>query len=1460
MMKLTLPQQDIYYEQLLFPDLPVNNIGARICIQGNIQLPILNAALTAMINGSDACRSVVVDTAEGPMMRVLPEEVHTVDFLDLSQEVDAEQQAERYMQAAFTASFDLAGGKCLFRFSLLKVAEQSYYLLAVYHHLITDGWGSSLMFNQLVANYNHLLETGVLPANAAHTYQAFVKVDEAYQGHAAYQEDLTYWRKRFPTLPAATFHRLPAAASVANGRQAFDIPGEKYQGLKDLAQKLNCSVFHIMLAALYTYIHRRYQQQDISFGLPVLNRSNARFKKTIGLFMGISPLRMHVAPDDSFRTLTEKVKAQLRSDYRHQRFPLGKLVKELGIFHERERLFSLTVSYEKQDFSSHFLHTRTRVQPHPHGADRTMLAVAIREHDDAGDVTMHFDYNGAYFDESSMALLITHFQEILYGICLDPDAPVGSYNYLPAAEKAALRQFNHTVADYDRNATFLSYFQEQVKQFPEKAAVKDDHHSYTYTELDEATGNIARHIHAIAGENIAPVAVMLPRSAQLVAVLLGVLRSGRAYIPVDPDLPEARTRYILENSQPSLLIAATAVEGYETLRPEVLLQPAPDEVLPGVTAATSAYIIYTSGSTGNPKGVEIGHGALLNLLLSIISRPGITPGDVFFSVTTPSFDISVLEFFGPLTAGATVYVADRQLLYQPEQMIARLHAIDPDILQGTPGFYQVLFDAGWKGGRKLKLMCGGDLLSQALVANMLEKCGEVWNLYGPTETTIYSTCKKLTRPADADVIGAPINNTHIYILHPDFSLAGKGTPGAIYIGGAGLAKGYFRHAELTRRRFIPDPFVPGETVYETGDLGYWTDEGEIKFLGRNDFQVKIRGYRIELGEIETLLLKKAQVRNAVVIARKQIGQEAFLVAYIIADTTVDTAALIETLKDELPEYMVPRVIKQTDAFPMTPNNKVDRGLMSTWEVEPVYAGSARKAATTALQYELCRMYKETLALKQLPGINEDFFSLGGHSINAMRLVNQVHLLGYPISMREVFHHPTVEGMAQYLEKQVAVQPVNAIPPAPVEKTFPLTPGQLGIWLSAQQHPAGAAPYNVFAVYEVTGHLQPERLQDVFVRLIAKYEILRTNFSEKDGQSCQRVNDAAAVTFRIDHLTVSTSWENEVEAYVNHPFDLENDLLLRVALIEADGRQLLAFAGHHIILDGWSTAVLINKLSDMYQAPDTIPEDGFQFRDYVPWQQQQAALQQPGFWEQYLKGYDWTPLLSPDVYAGSGQMPAVEYTFSWDVATLQELKQTARELNTTLHVLMLSAFLALVHKVTGKDDICIGTLNSGRTSHVLHHQPGMFVKTLPLRVQDFSVDIATLLDRVHAMTLDLDAHQDIPDAVAADIQLDCLFVVQPPSFDYDEISVGEDALLKYRHVRSLHSRLPLLVNCMETAGGLQGVVTANADWYDKDNITLLFLRYEKLLQAINASPQADIASLDISLAVENEQVPDIDFSF
>ncbi|RAJ76802.1 amino acid adenylation domain-containing protein [Chitinophaga dinghuensis] len=1460
MMKLTLPQQDIYYEQLLFPDLPVNNIGARICIKGDIQLSVLNAALTVMINHSDACRSVVVETSEGPLMRVLPEQEHQVTFQDFSQETDAAAQAENFMQTAFAAPFDLSGTKWLFRFSLVKVSEQSYYLLAVYHHLITDGWGSSLMFGQLVENYNHLLESGTQPIQVPHTYQAFVKEDEAYQGNGVYQKDLAYWQERFSALPPAAFPRLSTAMTVDNGRQAFDIPAEKYQELKVLAQELNCSVFHIMLAALYTYIHRRYQQQDISFGLPVLNRSNASFKKTIGLFSGISPLRMYVAPDDSFRTLTEKVRAQLRKDYRHQRFPLGKLVKELGIFHERERLFSLTVSYEKQDFSSQFLHTHTKVQPHPHGADRTALAIAIREHADGGDVTVHFDYNGAYFNTASIALLISHFQEILHGVMENSDAPVGSYSYLSSSEKSDLQKFNDTTADYDRNTSFLSHFQEQVKYFPEKAAVKDEYNSYTYTELEKISGNIARHITAIAGDNVAPVAVMLPRSAKMVAVLLGVLRSGRAYIPVDPDFPEARMQYILENSQPAIVIATAAMAGYNTLHPDDLLQPAPAVQLPTVTAATSAYIIYTSGSTGNPKGVEIGHGALLNLLLSIIARPGIGAEDVFFSVTTPSFDISVLEFFGPLTVGATLYVADRQLLYQPEKMIAQLNIVDPDILQGTPGFYQILFDAGWKGNRKLKLICGGDLLSQSLVSQLLEKCGEVWNLYGPTETTIYSTCKQLTSPTDADVIGAPINNTRIYILHPDFSLTGKGTPGAIYIGGEGLAKGYFNNPELTRRRFISDPYMPGEIVYETGDLGYWTEEGEIKFLGRNDFQVKIRGYRIELGEIETLILKKSFIRNAVVIARKQQGQEAFLVAYIIADQTIDTGELIEALKDELPEYMVPRVIRQADTFPLTPNNKVDRGLMATWEVAPLHASSTRKAATTSLQYELCRMYKEILALKHMPGINEDFFALGGHSINAMRLVNQVHQLGYLISMREVFHHPTVEGMAQYLEKQVAVQPVNVIPRALQEKEFPLTPGQQGIWLSAQQHPAGAAPYNVFAVYEVEGELQPARLQQVFTRLIAQYEILRTNFREINGAPCQLVKEAADVSFKIDHLTVTAKWEEELEAYVNHPFDLENDLLLRVALMEVGNRQFLAFSGHHIILDGWSIAVLINKLDDLYQDTDTVSEEDFQFRDYVPWLEQQSALQQPGFWEQYLDGYHWEPLLPPDYYAGGGEMSAVEYTFSWDMATLLELKQTARELNSTLHILMLSAFLTLVHKLTGKEDICIGTLNSGRTSHTLLHQPGMFVKTLPLRLQDFTGDVATLLDHVHAMTLDLDAHQDIPEAVAADIQLDCLFVVQPPTFDYDEISIGTEATLKYQHVRSLHSRLPLLVNCMETATGLQGIVTANADWYDKDSIALLFLRYQKLLQTIITSPQQNIAAMDISLAFENEQVPDIDFNF
>ncbi|SEM77768.1 amino acid adenylation domain-containing protein [Chitinophaga rupis] len=1462
-MRLSLPQQDVYYEQLLYPGEPIYNIGAKISIKGPLRYEALNQAYITLIDQHDAYRSIVVQDHNEAQIAVLPEHGSVLQFLDLSGEEDADTQANRYMQETFTKAFDFNDRTLLHRFVLIKVSDSFHYLFSMYHHIITDGWGTSLMFQRWVKNYNELITTGSITPQTLYTYSDFVADDGVYAASAEFEEDKQYWKGRFGNLPERLFQKIdPQLYINKSSRKELIVPRPLYNQLEALASTHKCSTFHVILALLYMYFGRRCQNRDFAIGLPVLNRGKSAFKKTVGLFMGVSTLRMQFSFDDTFEDLVCNIKQQLRQDYRHQRFPLGKLIQELDVFREKDRLFNITLSYEKQNYADQFLDTQTRVVPLTHGAERVALAIYIREFDEAEDVKIDFDYHINYFDEATISGIIMHFEQLLQQVCADPKQQLSGYKYLTRAEEEQLLYtFNQTQWEYPRELTFLSFFDQQVKDRAEYIAIVDDEFTYTYRQLDEWSTRIANRLLTYpAIKEKAPVAVLMPRSANLVVTLLGILKAGTAYIPLDPDFPQARLQYIADHSRAACIIGA---QDQQHIISSAISFICIDDltgdqqqavVLPGVTAADTAYIIYTSGSTGAPKGVEIGHRSLLNFLLSIQQRPGITAQDTFFSVTTQSFDISILEFFAPLIAGAKLYIAPKQLQQDPVAMIAKLEAIRPNMIQATPGFYQILYNAGWKGNKGLTILCGGDLLSASLAEKLLGTCAALWNMYGPTETTIWSSTKHIQTPDDASNIGTPIHNTQFYILDEQLQPLPVGCPGAIYIGGEGLAKGYYKNEVLTAEKFIPHPFNPGQQIYETGDLGQWNSQGEIKFLGRNDNQVKIRGYRIELGEIEAKLNQLPAVRSSVVIAKKKTAQEAFLVAYIVpAQEPADTAALIKALQKELPEYMIPYIMIPVTDYPLTPNNKIDRKALAAREVQQPADAALQLDPETSLETALCRLFKEALEWEGKLGVTDNFFSMGGHSLNAMKVVNLVQQqLYYRVSLKDIFNHPTVQALAGRLREQGTVPPkgISSIADRPC---YPVSPAQYALWLAAQQGRQRSVAYNVFVVYEITGKIDVARLEQAFTTLIAKYEILRTNFIEIEGIPHQKIG---STRFQIDIVPDTAA------AYVNKAFDLENDLLLRVGLVKTAQGYLLAFSSHHIILDGWSMGELIREISQLYRAAGVQNQPlPFQFRDYVAWLQQTTQEWQQRnewFWENYLLGYRWKTILPA---AQGDEYAAAEHHFQWEGDFFESLKAAAHQQNSTLHTFLLTAFLTLLHKISGEPDLCIGTINSGRTIASLHNQVGMFVKTLPLRSRfKPQQSFAAQLRSVHNDLLEMDAHQDIPENIYNTLWPDILFVLQPPAFNYDHIVLDEEVQLQLHPVAPAYSRLPLLINFIEAKESLRCAVHYSTGKYDPETIALLFMRFESILTQVIAQAAVTTGNLDPALAFEKEQALDIHLNF
>lgn len=1480
-MKLTLPQQDVYFEQLLYPNEPIYNIGAKIEIKGIINVGIFRRAYNELINQHDAYRSTLINDPENVTVQIVEEHNSKLGFVNFSDRQKSYEDANAYMQEEFSKPFDLFGERLLHVFTLVKVSEDFHYLFSVYHHIITDGWGTSLMFQRLVQNYNEIFEFGEVTSSYPYCYNDFVEDDYIYQNSESFSQDLDYWSQKFKFPPENLLEKLNDKVQInKSSRKELIIKRDVYNQLNELATDFKCSSFHLILGIFYTYFGRKHQNNDFAIGLPVLNRSKSKYKKTVGLFMGISPLRIPLDFNTTFKNLIIEIKNQLRLDYRHQRFPLGKLIQELQIFKEKERLFNITLSYEKQNYSNDFQHTQTRVIPLSHQAERVALAIYIREFDELEDVKIDFDYNLNYFDDLRISEVVHHFENLIKSILICPDKKLKELAYLSEEEESQiLVEFNNTKVDYPKGKTIVDLFEAQVEKTPEKKALKDDYKSYSYSELNKLSNQIAEYLIVTYGEkDKSPIAVLLGRSAHMVAVLFGILKSGRAYIPLDPTFPKERLSYIIDNSQSKVLISEkdSGLEGVEDVV-IVFLENilAEIDLFDGIVSTTispndTAYIIYTSGSTGNPKGVEIGHQSLLNFLTSIQQKPGVSSNDILFSVTTYSFDISILEFFAPLLSGATLYIANQNILSDPNLIIQKIEEVRPTIIQATPSFYQMLINANWQGNQRLKVLCGGDLLSEVLAEKLINHSLEVWNMYGPTETTIWSSIKKIEHPKEASNIGKPINNTQFYILDAFLSPKPIGIPGAIYIAGDGLARGYYKNDTLTKEKFIKNPFDANSLLYETGDVGKWNDKGEIEFLGRNDNQVKIRGYRIELGDIESQLNQIEGIKDSVVIAKKGDQQDAFLVAYILkSEEAIDRGKIIAVLKMDLPYYMIPNAIISLEEFPLTTNQKVDRKSLSLREIQQNINSNEFKAPISNLEIKLSQYWATVLNTKEAISINNNFFALGGHSLNAVKLIGLISRnLFLEITLKTIFDYPSIESLAVYLKKLKPSQS-TVIPLSEIKDLYNLTPAQYTIWLASQKTKSSIA-YNMSAGYTIQGIIDLARINKSVNQIIEKYEILRTNFIEIDGIPYQKINNAEKIRFEIVlHQLKSDTTEEVIDRLVNAEFDLEKDVLIRVQLIQLENNQyLLLFSTHHIMMDGLSLEIFIKEFIRNYNenAQDVANENilKLQFKDYSEWFNKSIEENQSKnelFWKNYLENYIPKDTFDRDFSIQHNQQSGSKYLFELSSNTTIALKKLAFENKVTFYPILIAALNVLIYKFSNHNDICIGTVNSARHIPELNDQIGMFVKTLILRTQiESEQTFVDILKRTQNNLLKIDDYQDIPfDKVPQSI-FDIILIYQNPEFNFEDIIELNDMKLIFHPVDNKYSRMPIVFNLFERENSLKGIIDYNCDLFEEDTIQIIALKYGEILNEIIKNPLMKVDLIDAELELEKNTEFDFDFNF
>ncbi|WP_459209761.1 amino acid adenylation domain-containing protein [Aquimarina rhabdastrellae] len=1487
-MKLTLPQQDVYFEQLIYPETPIYNIGAKIEIKGDIDIQAFKEAYITLIDQHDAYRMILVENDDKVESRILNKHNAELGFVDFSIKENPEKEVDTYMRQEFVTPFDFHDQKLLHRFTLLKVADDLHYLFSVYHHIITDGWGTSLMFQRLVHNYNEIREFGKVCSTYPYSYTDFVQEDGIYERSEVFESDKKYWLQRFESLPANVFTKKEENQTVIkNKRKELWIERSVYNQLNGLGKKQNSSTFHIILGVLYLYFGRKHQIDDFAIGLPVLNRSKRSYKNTVGLFMGVSPLRIRLDFNASFQELVLTIKEQLRKDYRHQRFPLGKLVKELQLFQEKDRLFNITLSYEKQDYSTNFMGTKTRVLPMTHGTERVAMAIYIREFDEKEDVKIDFDYNLNYFDDQEAETLVNHFEMLIHNVISKPSTKLKDFEYVLKEEKQKfLTWFDSRSWNYHENEsnTILDLFVEQVKENPNKVAVRDLEKSYSYLELNEVSSKIASCLEKeIGNHNDAPVAIMMDRSAVLIPILLGVLKLGRPYIPLDPNFPNERLKYILEDSRTMVIIGDS--EYYGNISSEITFFDVDDlenkailstrSFSASVSPESTAYIIYTSGSTGNPKGVGVRHKSLSNFLNSIVEKPGISEKDILYSVTTMSFDISILEFFAPLVAGATIYIANKNTLSNPEIIYKELVDIEPTIIQATPGFYQMISHVGWKGSKQLKVLCGGDLLSESLANELIKHNKEVWNMYGPTETTIWSGIKKLEKPKDAVIIGEPILETCFYILDAYMYPVPMGIPGTIFIGGEGVAIGYHNKQELTQQKFVKNPYDNNSILYNTGDIGRWNYKGEIEFLGREDHQVKIRGYRVELGDIETKLNNFQEIKESVVLVKKGEQQESFLVAFIqfvSVDKQLSPDHIIQKIRNQLPEYMIPYTILSVESFPMTPNQKVDRKALLNKIANQHYKKVGFVAPSSMIENELEAYWKHILNIDTPISVHDNFFSLGGHSLNAVRLsgvINEKYHFNF--SLKTIFDNPTIQSQARYISLGETEASLQTISKATSKEYYPLTPSQYNIWLASQHHTGMSIAYNMPSVYEGRGTLDEEKLEKAIDNIVEKYEVLRTNFVEIRGVPYQKIDNDKKFKLSINkNIQSTTQVKDKINKAIHKEFDLKKDLLFKVFIFQTtQGKTSIVFCTHHIIMDGWSLQIFVRELIQNYKELTLIEDDlstnslPIQFKDYSEYlisgiEGNKEKLQ--SFWKEYLEGYQFKPSFMLDytienVRKHDGAM----YSYKWSREITKKLKTICIDREFTLHTFLVASLKLLIHKMSDHEDICLGTLNSGRNNITTAHQIGMFVKTVPLRtIIDPDVSFASFTKILHKELTKLDKYQDVPLNTLKYNYFDILLTYQNPDFSLqDSIELGDSSLI-YNHTDIKYSRIPLLFDFSEYQNQLKAEITYNSEMYTKETIILISSKFDKVLES--AIKEFDMVIKDIDVSLKEEKVNSIDFNF
>ncbi|NWE18993.1 non-ribosomal peptide synthetase, partial [Pseudomonas sp. P7548] len=1344
---LSFAQERQWFLWQLDPASAAYHVPTALHVRGPLDTAALAHSLEALIQRHEPLRTTFVEQGEQTLQVIHP----SLPVLIEHQQVEA-SAIEQSVSEEILRPFDLRSGP-LMRVKLLEVESDHHVLVITQHHIISDGWSLQVMVDEWMTLYQGRAQLPALPIQ----YADYAQWQRDWMAAGEKQRQLDYWRARLGSehavLELPLDHPRPAVQSQRGARRKIHLDATLVASLKALAQRQDVTLFVLLLASFQTVLHRYSGQSEIRVGVPIANRNRLETERLIGFFVNTQVLQADVHGQMTFEQLLGQIKQRALEAQAHQDLPFEQLVEALqperSLSHNP--LFQVMFNHQDNLRTAPLALPGLHLQPVDWAGHTTQFDLNLETEESADGLWASLTYATDLFETATAQRLAEHWQNLLRAVVQDAAQALDELPMLSAGQwQQVVHDWNDSPVEFPSERCVHELFEARALAHPDAIALHFEGEHLSYAELNRRANRLA---HRLIAAGVGPdvlVAVHVERSLEMVVGLLATLKAGGAYVPLDPQFPAERLAFMLDDSrarvlltQPHLIGRLAQPDGLQVL----LVNDAEGDAHNPQVAVTPqhlAYVIYTSGSTGQPKGVMVRHEALCSFTHGMAQTLHIGAEARVLSLTTFSFDIFALELYVPLSVGATVLLSGQAMALDPDAILDRVQAQSASVLQATPSTWRMLLDSPRASLlRGIQCLCGGEALPADLAQRLLDLQGPVWNLYGPTETTIWSAAHRLLEAQP--FIGRPIANTSLFILNAGLTPCPQGAAGELLIGGVGLARGYHARPALTAERFVPNPFgAPGERLYRTGDLARYRADGVVEYIGRVDHQVKVRGFRIELGEIEASLREQPGVREAVVLADND-----HLIAYLVTATPEEPHAYKAALRERLPDYMVPAHWVFLDSLPLTPNGKLDRKALPKADATVLLKGYV--APVTLREQQVAAIWAEVLDVPQV-GLDDHFFELGGHSLLATRVISRVRqALALDVALKALFEHPALGDFVAALGEEGAQVP--AICQADRLQPLPLSYAQERQWFLWQLDPDSAA-YHIPSALRLQGALDLAALQRSFDTLLARHESLRTHLRQTAAGTVQVIEDSGLIDVERADCEFA-DLKARVADEVARPFDLLRGPLLRAKLLRlAEDEHVLVLVQHHIVSDGWSMQLMVEELVQLYAAFSTgetpdLPALPIQYADYAVWQRNWMEAgekaRQLAYWREQLGGQQ--PVLElpfdhlrPALPSHRGARHGIELA----PELLAGLRNLAQAAGVTLPMVLLASYQALLHRYSGQEDVRVGVPIANRNRLETEGLIGFFVNTQVLKADIHGqMSVQQLLDQVRQRSLDAQAHQNLP---------------------------------------------------------------------------------------------------------------------